>query len=121
LQPQSSAALQGKRTVGQLLATVDEVEAQREKAEAAEAEAKRQTELQALAARGDAVWQEIDELIKTSKSKAYDEAVSLLGKLHALAIEQDQITIFESRVQHIRQQYGRRSSLMRLMKNARLV
>lgn len=121
LQPQAGAASQGKRTVGQLLAAVEEVEAQRKKEAASAAEAKHKAEMQALAARGDEAWQEVDELIKTSKSKAYDQAVALLEKLHALALEQDQVAIFESRVEHIRKQYGRRSSLMRLMKDAQLV
>jgi len=94
------------------LASAEGAVAQREQAAAAEAEAKRKTELQALADHGDAAWEEVEELINVGQSKAYDQAVALSKNLHALAIEQDKVAVFECRVEHIRKQYSCRSSLM---------
>lgn len=117
---QSDSAENGTRTIGELFAGVNVAKEKRKKAAAAAKEAKRIAAMDALAARGDAVWEEIDSLIREGKRNAYDEAVTLLVRLRELASERGHAVQFEQHVASIRNQYGRRSSLMSAMNRAQL-
>ena len=120
LQPAANDQPRGQRTVGTLLAARTAAIAVRKKAAAAAKEARRQAKMQALAARGDSAWQEVEDLIEQRAVNAYKQAVTLLKQLRELAQEQDQTRIFESRVEHIRNRYSRRSALLRELQRARL-
>lgn len=109
-----------KRTVGQLFQAAQQVRTQTHRKQAAEAEAKRVQELEALARRGDQPWQEVETLIQKSQSKAYDEAVQLLVKLRELAIYQGQEAIFQQRLSWIYGQYRSRTSLLRRLRQVGL-
>jgi hypothetical protein len=108
-------------TVGELLAEAKDLAERRQAAEAAAAEARRIAELEALAQRGDVVWDEISGLIQQGRAKPYDEAVQLMVKLRDLAEYQGQMVVFQAQLNRIRDEYSRRSALMRRLRNAGLL
>jgi hypothetical protein len=116
--PQHSS--EPRRTVAEILAAAAEMEERRLAAEAAAAEARRIAELEALAQRGDGVWDEVNALIRQGQAKPYDEAVQLLKKLRDLAEHQRQTVAFQARLNRIHDEYSRRSSLMRRLRDAGL-
>jgi hypothetical protein len=118
---ESQHGAEPRRTVGELLAAAEEQAERRRQAEAAAAEARRIEELEALAQRGDAVWEEVNTLIQRGQAKPYDEAVELLVKLRDLAEHQGQQAAFRERLDRIHEEYSRRYSLMRRLRNAGLI
>jgi hypothetical protein len=110
-----------RRTVGELFAEAKDLVEHRRAAEAAAAEARRIAELEALAQRGDAVWDEVDALIQQGQAKPYDEAVRLLRRLRDLAEYQGRTVAFQKRLNRIHDKYSRRSALMRRLRNAGLL
>jgi hypothetical protein len=109
-----------RHTVSEILAAAEEMKERRCRAEAAAAEARRIAELEALAQRGDEVWDEVDALIQQGQAKPYDEAVQLLKKLHDLAEHQRQTVAFQARLNRIHDEYSRRYALMRRLRHAGL-
>jgi len=109
-----------RRTVSEILAAAAGMAERRLKARAAAAEAQRIAELEALAKRGDDVWDEVDALIQRGQAKTYDEAVQLLKKLRDLAEHQRQTVAFQTRLNRIYGEYSRRSSLMRRLRDVGL-
>jgi hypothetical protein len=110
-----------RRTVGELFAEAKDLVEHRRAAEAAAAEARRIAELEALAQRGDAVWDEVDALIQQGQAKPYDEAVRLLRRLRDLAEYQGRTVAFQKRLNRIHDKYSRRSALMRRLRNTGLL
>jgi hypothetical protein len=108
------------RTVGQLLAAAQEETERARKQRAAEAEAKRIAELEALSAREAHAWREVDALIQEAKAKPYDRAVELLSQLKELAAYRDQEAAFQERLNQIYDQYARRTALLRRLCDAGL-
>jgi hypothetical protein len=53
-------------------------------------------------------WQRVDALIRTTKPKEYDQAITLLIDLRDLDQREDRPAEFEQRVQHIRDTYPNR-------------
>lgn len=109
-----------RRTVSELLAAAEALGGRRRRERAAQAEARRIAELEALAEREAETWAEVDALIQQTKGKAYDEAVQLLLKLRDLARHRGQEMAFQQRLNHIYSQYSRRSALLRRLRNAGL-
>lgn len=103
----------GKRTVSELLAARSEEQDRRAKASEVAREVARKARLKELAARGDSVWQDVEDLIEQKNTDAYKQAANLLAQLSELAQEQGQTSLFDRRVSSIRNQYSRRSALMR--------
>jgi len=120
LGPSSASSPGPRRTVGEIFAAAEEVAERRRKAEAAAAEARRIAGLEALAERGDEVWDEVEALIQRRQGKYYDEAVQLLKKLRDLAEYQRQTMAFQARLNRIHDEHSRKSSLKRRLKNAGL-
>jgi hypothetical protein len=110
-----------RRTVDELFAEAEALQARRRRERAAAAEARHIAELKALAEREDEAWREVDELIQQSQAKPYDEAVRLLQKLEDLAKYQNRRSFFEDRLRQIRDQYSRRHALMRRLRSAGLI
>jgi hypothetical protein len=106
--------------VGELLAAARSLGERRRKQQAAAAEARRIAELEGLARREEEVWRQVDDLIQQGKAKPYDQAVHLLLELKALAEYQRQPAAFEERVRAMRDQYRRRTALMRRLRRAKL-
>ena len=110
-----------RRTVDELFAAAEAWREHKRKERAAQAEAKRIAELEALAQRGDDAWREVDALIQQSKAKAYDEAVRLLQKLQDLAKYQNREAVFQGHLRQLCDLYSRRSALMRRLREAKLM
>jgi hypothetical protein len=110
-----------RRSVGALFAAAEDLWERRRRERAAAAEARRVAALNALAEREDETWREVDALIQRSQAKAYEEAVELLKQLQDLAEYQGRQAAFEERLDQIRDQYSRRYSLMRRLRNAGLI
>lgn len=109
-----------RRTVGELLALA-EAEAERVRIQlAAETEAQRIRELEALAPKAEATWTFVEQLIQRKNGRAYDEAVQLLVKLHDLAIHQGTETAYEGRVARIRAAYSRQRTFLERLDKANL-
>lgn len=110
----------GKRTIRQLLASAEKEEKQDEERKKQEAQAARIRELEALAKRETAAWEDIDALIQKGTSKSYDEVVPLLLKLRDLADYQKQQIKFLTRIQQLHDKYSSRSGLKRRLLKANL-
>ncbi|MEG3973249.1 hypothetical protein QT970_01345 [Microcoleus sp. herbarium8] len=103
----------GKRTIRQLLASAKKEEKKEEYRIEQEAKAARIRELEALAKRETAAWEEIDALIQKGTSNSYDQVVPLLLKLRDLADYQKQQIKFLTRLQELHNKYSSRSGLKR--------
>ncbi|MFM7792313.1 MAG: hypothetical protein ACKO90_30830, partial [Microcystis panniformis] len=66
------------------------------------------------------VWQQVESLIQQAQSKPYDEAVKLLVKLRDLAEYQNQLAVFQERLDRIYEQYSNRSGLKRRLQEVGL-
>ncbi|WP_430013205.1 hypothetical protein ACQY1Y_17095 [Microcystis ichthyoblabe FBCC-A1114] len=118
--PNSPASNQPRRTIQELLEAAAEEGKKAEKRRQQEAEAKRIEELQTLAKREAQVWQQVESLIQKAQSKSYDEAVKLLVKLRDLAEYQNQLAVFQERLNRIYEQYSNRSGLKRRLQEVGL-
>jgi hypothetical protein len=105
-----------QRTVAELLAAADALceerdrQAERQAAQAhAAAAAAEQARLAELARRGDAAWQELEQLVET---RAYDQAVRLVLDLRQLAARAGEQAAFDARVAGLRQRYSRRRGFL---------
>ncbi|MEG3938591.1 hypothetical protein QT995_10550 [Microcoleus sp. S36b_A3] len=103
----------GKRTIRQLLASAKKEEKKEEYRIEQEAKAARIRDLEALAKRETAAWEEIDALIQKGTSNSYDQVVPLLLKLRDLADYQKQQIKFLTRLQELHNKYSSRSGLKR--------
>lgn len=111
----------GKRTIRQLLASAEKEEKKEEYKIEQKAKAARIKELEALAKRKTAVWEDIDALIQKGTSSSYDEVVLLLLKLQDLAEYQNQTVKFFTLVQQLHNKYSSRSALKRRLLKANLL
>jgi hypothetical protein len=110
------AAGRSQRTVADLLAGADalreerdrQAERQAEQARAAAAAAE-QARLDELARRGDAAWQELEQLVET---RAYDQAVRLVLDLRQIAVRAGELAAFDGRIAGLRQRYARRRGFL---------
>jgi hypothetical protein len=120
--PSQNAPAGPTRTAAQLWAAAGARKTVREKAEAqarrVEAErvaaakaAAYNKRLDQLATRTEAAWQEIADLIETKKPHDYDQAVSLLCGLSALARRDGDHDSFTARFLHLRSSHERKPSL----------
>ena len=96
----------------ELLAARDAIEQGQAQAADAARTAQRRAELAALAVRGDAAWQEVEDLIAEQKKESYRQAAKLLEKLGQLAADQGQSPLFTRRLDSIRAKYSRRPALL---------
>ncbi len=112
-----------RRTAGQLQARARALRSAREEAEAERAarERKRQAEeaqrarrirLDAIARRGEDVWDEIEAEIECRNGPGYDRAADLLADLQTIADECDTAEDFAFRLQSIRERHARKGRLI---------
>ncbi len=112
VQPVADDGPTGTRTIGELLAAQDGIKKARAAKAAAAKAAKRQAELDALAARGEKPWREVEALIEEKKRESYEQAAQLLRKLWELAEAQGQSQQFQRQLARIRSEYSRRPALI---------
>jgi hypothetical protein len=126
-----SVATPGRRA-GELLAMADQRAAERarraaeiEAAERAQREREaalaREKTLDALAARGEAPWAEVEALVASKQPNAYDRAVMLLTDLRTLAERAGAGNDFNRRIEEIRARHARKPSFLKRLSQARLV
>jgi hypothetical protein len=112
-----------RRTVAELLAAAGSHRVERERLDAEQrarrraarekaAAATRARHLDALAREGEAAWQRVDDLIRATKPKEYDEAVTLLVDLRDLGTREGRHEEFDSRVRQVRATYPNRPALL---------
>lgn len=112
-----------QRTAGMLRMRAKEIaearelaEAERREAErrrqAAEAEKARRARLKALKQRGASVWRDIEQEIERRNSSGYDQAISLLSDLRALAVGEGSLDDFNGRVGSIRARHEKKGKFI---------
>jgi hypothetical protein len=109
---------QRRRTWGEIKAAAESLRREAERRRREEAEARRIAALKALAAREKEAWAQVYRLIEEKKPKSYDEAVSLLVQLKDLAVYENRLSGFESRVADIRIMFANRPSLQNRLRTA---
>jgi hypothetical protein len=109
-----------RRSAGELLQRAEEWRARERQRRAEQAEAQRIQDLEALALRQDETWTEVGALIERREGKAYDEAVTLLVRLHDLTEYRGESEAFQARLNRIYAEYPRRSGLLRRLREVGL-
>jgi hypothetical protein len=111
------------RTAGALLATAEDLRAERQRRDAERREqdrgrrersaaAARQRHLDTLAVDQPAAWQRVNELIATKKPREYDTAVQLLVDLRDLGERDGTTAAFRQRLAELRTMHARKPSLL---------
>ncbi len=109
-----------RRTVAQLLQSAQDWEARLEQQRRrAEARA-RQKALDALAAREEAVWEEVEAAFATQKWSQHDAAVKLLASLQELARSRGTEARFQERLGRLRELHAKRRAVIRRLDEAGL-
>nr|WP_206364800.1 hypothetical protein [Sphingomonas populi] len=109
----------GTRTAGELRSRVHAIRLARDRAKAEKAEAarRRQAEeaekarlvrIDALAGRGESVWQEVEAEIERRNAPGYDKAATLLLDLRAIAETRGTLAEFGRRLHEIRERHARK-------------
>lgn len=109
----------GTRTAGELRSRARAIRLARDhvKAEKAAVERRRQAEeaekarlarIEAVAGRGESVWQEVEAEIERRNAPGYDKAASLLLDLHTIAETRGTLAEFGRRLQDIRKRHARK-------------
>jgi len=101
-----------RRTVAELLARAEELEAERRRATAdraaqarAAAAAARDKRLATLAQRGAVAWQDLDQLVD---ARSYEEAVRLALDIHEVAVRAGELDEFGRRLADLKQRHARK-------------
>lgn len=111
------------RTAGELLAAARSREVERHRAEVERAAAERRKRLDSLAKRQDAEWSEIDELLGAPKVSAaiYRDVIERLTELRELADDRGEEAAFQERLRALLEHRGRKPTLLRHVREARLM
>lgn len=115
----AEASTRPVRTVGELRSRAGEIRLARERDEAEraaaerrrlaeEAEKARRIRIDAVARRGEGVWDEIEIEIERRNASGYDAAAELLADLRVIAEERDEAESFARRLHSIRERHARK-------------
>jgi hypothetical protein len=105
------------RTVGELRARAEAIRLAHERAAVEEIKKARRPRLDALAQRGDSVWDEVEAEIAYRNTAGYDKAVGLLADLRLLAEERGMAADYARRLTAIKERHSRKPQfLVRLAK-----
>ncbi len=110
----------GQRTLTALIEGAQDYARRRKAREQQAAAQARQRELEALAQREEAAWEEVIALIEEKKAQPYDQATKLLVDLRDLAARRQQWSTFQARLDKLVSTYGNRSALLRRLRAAGL-
>jgi hypothetical protein len=110
-----SPAQAPRRTVGDMLRAGAELQQQRERQEQERQAAARERELNALAARGSAAWEQVEQLFATRRPTDHAAGVRLLVDLRELARRQGTEAEFLLRLSQLRERNARRAGLISRM------
>lgn len=111
------------RTAAQLLTAARDRRAEREREEAERAAAARRKRLAALEKRQEAEWAEIDQLLDAPKVLAttYRDVIDRLTQLRELADDRGEEASFQERLSALLERFGRKPTLRRHVREARLL
>ncbi len=115
-----SQAADARRTVGELRAVAEVLEAERSRRQAKKAARARARELEALAAREGEAWREVESLLSTRRYTDHERGVQLLADLRELAQHRGILADFLRRFTDLRERNAHRQGLMRRMNEAGL-
>ena len=110
--PSATCALAPKRSGTPASARPPRRLAAEQKRREEEAQRARRARLDAIVRRGESVWREIETEIERRNAAGYDEAVSLLLDLQAIAKEKGALEDFIRRLQEIRGRHARKERLI---------
>jgi hypothetical protein len=112
-----------QRTAGDLLAAARAHEVARTRAEAERVAAERRERLDALAERQEVEWSEIDDLLDSPKVSAstYRDVIDRLTALRELADDRGEEAAFQKRLGALLEHRGRKPTLLRHVREARLM
>jgi hypothetical protein len=65
-------------------------------------------------------WRDVQALIEEKKARPYDEAVALLVKLRDLAVFQNQLPEFQTKMADLQARYASRPAFQERLRKARL-
>ncbi|HVG61702.1 MAG TPA: hypothetical protein VNA24_24285 [Hyalangium sp.] len=111
----SAKAEAPRRMVGELLRAGAALQQQRERQEQLRRAAAREKELDALAARGSAAWEQVEQLFATRRPKDHAAGVRLLVDLREVAQRQGTEAEFIRRLGQLRERNARRAGLISRM------
>ncbi|MEO0756410.1 MAG: hypothetical protein AAFY78_05995 [Cyanobacteria bacterium J06648_16] len=111
---------EGMRSLSTLLAEAASYETERFAKEAAAAKRARTNHLKKLSSKKENLWDRAIDLIEKKQAKPYDEAVSILVDLKALAEIENEQAAFKERFDALYLAYQRRHSLIQRMRAAKL-
>jgi hypothetical protein len=102
-----------RRTIKELLEETQKFKQKEKLRKEQEAKKKKIKELTAFAKQENETWLEVYSLIQKGQSQPYDEAKKLLVKLKDLAFYQGQEAEFYQKIKQLKEQYPRRTGLLR--------
>jgi hypothetical protein len=122
----------GRRTIGELRHAAESLRNERQQrqalaarrkqeAQARQAEEKRKEYLEQLAAREEQVWEEVEKLTATTKTKNYEAAVAMLKDLRDLGEQRNLVDRFDARLDDLRAHYVRKPAFLQRLKQAGLI
>lgn len=109
------------RTVDEIYASYEKIEARKRLEKERIADQKRNLHLDAVKSQEGYYWQEIPNLVLMGNAKAYDRATSYLCDLQALAIREKVLVNFNSKLMPITQKFSRRIAFIRRLKEKNLI
>jgi hypothetical protein len=110
-----------RRTWAELRETAEQLRQAEVRRQQAATEAQRIKDLQDFALRTAQTWRDIQALIEQKQARPYDEAVALLVKLHDLAVFQNRLPEFQTRLASIQAQYANRPAFQERLRKMGLV
>lgn len=119
-EPRPAASASARRSFSEIAAASEEVRQQRQKQEQREAERARLAKLDALAKREEQVWAELPGMLARRTASGYDEAVTNLAELHALAAHRNQRPAFDTRLAEVVAPYAGSAALQRRLREKKL-
>jgi hypothetical protein len=119
--PAGAQAVTTRRTWGELYTVAEQLRHGAVRRQQAEAEAQRVKDLQDFALHAPQAWREVQGLIEEKKVRAYDKAVALLVNLQDLAVFQEQLPEFRTRLAALQARYTSRPALQERLRKAGLI
>ncbi|PKQ66698.1 hypothetical protein BZG01_10520 [Labilibaculum manganireducens] len=109
------------RTVKDIVETFLSVKEKRKEKERLVREEKRLEKLRKIEEKENSLWAEVYSLIREKKTKAYDEAVSLLKSLKELAVHKKRYEEFKAKIIYIKTENSRLNGLIGRINSANLL
>lgn len=110
-----------RRTLRQLIDRTDQVEQERLETERRKAEIAHLEKLKKIAPQESQLWMRVIPLIEQKRANSYDEAITILKDLYALAKHENRVPEFKAKVQDIQKRYPTLSGFKKRLQKAQLL